>query len=385
MAELVPGSVEFNIKQTIAGLLFRHPFYGFLIQTMKWRQDNSRPTMSTNGKEIIYNSDFFNELSTKERVFLIGHELGHCILGHCYASRRSNKDKEYWAMAIDYKVNWLLKKDGVGEMPTGKYKGLYDPKYDMTWSSEDIYDDLVKNNPQKQPSLDEHIDGDQSKETKAELEKAAGEFQQKVIEAHQFSKMAGTASEAIETLVNKLLNPKINWRKLLQTTVQSLFRSDITWQRPNRRTIDPRFILPSIKFDETVDICVSIDTSGSISEQMKVMVLSEIAGILKYYKNFKLSVWCFDTEVHNLKTYNQASISEISSYVLAGGGGTYIACNFDFMKRQKIKPRSFVCFTDGFNFNDKWGDPSYCPTTWLIHSNSNPKIPFGKFAIVDKE
>jgi hypothetical protein len=49
------------------------------------------------------------------------------------------------------------------------------------------------------------------------------------------------------------------------------------------------------------------------------------------------------------------------------------------MKSNEIEPKKLVVFTDGYPYGT-WGDPNYCDTLWIIHSNASPSVPFGVWA-----
>lgn len=398
-----------EIRATILGLLLHKPFFGFLVSKMDFIEDKTSyigpiPTAATDGKNIIYNKDFFQALSQKERTFVIAHEIMHCVLDSI--GRKGDREMDYWNMATDYVINDLLKQEAVGEMPK---VGLWDEKY-RGWTAEQVYDDLKKNNKAKKQTLDVHLEagagqpkdgkggqqegdgkgngkakgeGQGQKLTKEQIDKNAKEFKKMIVEAYQRAKMAGYNLGGIEQLIGELINPRINWKQLLIASIQSLFKTDMTWMRPSRRNISPNVILPTMTWEDTVDICISIDTSGSISDEQRVEFLSEISGILEYYPSFKVKIWCFDTAVHNMKEYNQGNIKDLVKYQPAGGGGTDIGCNFTWMKEEDIKPKQFICMTDGWNCSDNWGDPNYCPTTWIIHSNPKPQVPFGRWALFE--
>ena len=59
--------------------------------------------------------------------------------------------------------------------------------------------------------------------------------------------------------------------------------------------------------------------------------------------------------------------------------------NWTYMKEQDIQPKKFIMFTDGYAW-DSWGDPDYCETIFIIHSNSDKNLqgPFGITAHYDK-
>jgi predicted metal-dependent peptidase len=414
--------ISTEIKACTLALLINNPFFGFIVSKMRFIESSKSPfgdtinTAATDGKNIIYNTDFFLKLDPKERTFVIAHEVLHCVLDTL--GRLGDRDMGYWNMATDFVINGTLKKENIGTMPK---VGLYDPKYDG-WIAEQVYEDLKKNKAAKKEPMDVHLDpnslpkekgekgkasstgqqpgdkekgegsgdGDQDDEGQGhkishkEIEKNMKEMRNTIVEAYQRAKMAGHDLGGMELLIDGLINPRINWKQLLNATIQSIFKDDITWNRPNRRNPVTGMILPTLGYQDTVDICISIDTSGSISDEQRREFLSEIAGILNYYKNFKLKLWCFDTGVHAFQEYDTHNINDLVNYVPGGGGGTDIGCNFEFMDNEDIKPKQFICLTDGYNGSANWGPEDYCPTVWIIHSNPKPQVPWGRYAIFEE-
>jgi predicted metal-dependent peptidase len=180
-------------------------------------------------------------------------------------------------------------------------------------------------------------------------------------------------------MIKELTEPKMNWRELLRQNIQSVIRNDYTFQRPSRKAWHTSAILPGMNFDETIDIAVGIDMSGSISDAMGKDFLSEIRGIMEEYKEFNVKIWCFDTKVYNEADFTSYNLDEINSYQLIGGGGTDFVANWEYMKDNDIVPKRFVMFTDGYPW-DSWGDEDYCDTLFIIHGDKTIKPPFGSYA-----
>ena len=149
--------------------------------------------------------------------------------------------------------------------------------------------------------------------------------------------------------------------------------------RPNRKGWHMSAILPGTNYDETIDICVAIDMSGSISDKMAKDFISEVKGIMDEYVDFKLRLWCFDTQVYNFAEFTADNADEIMSYECKGGGGTDFDANWDFMKENDIEPKRFVMFTDGYPCGS-WGDEDYCETLFIIHGNDSIIPPYGQVA-----
>jgi predicted metal-dependent peptidase len=149
--------------------------------------------------------------------------------------------------------------------------------------------------------------------------------------------------------------------------------------RPNRKGWHMNAILPGTNYDETIDICVAIDMSGSIGDDQARDFLSEIKGIMQEYQEFNIKLWCFDTQVYNEADYNAYTITEFDEYQPKGGGGTEFDANWDYMKEHDIQPKKFLCFTDGYPFGS-WGDEGYCDTVFIIHGNDKIVPPWGEVA-----
>jgi predicted metal-dependent peptidase len=137
-----------------------------------------------------------------------------------------------------------------------------------------------------------------------------------------------------------------------------------------------------MNFDETIDICVSIDMSGSISDAQGRDFLSEIQGIMETFEDYRIHVATFDTDVYNMQLFTSDNLENIADYDLQGGGGTDFDAIFDYLKREAIEPKKLIVFTDGYPCGS-WGDPNYCDTTWIIHGDPNPDPPFGVWALYE--
>ena len=53
-----------------------------------------------------------------------------------------------------------------------------------------------------------------------------------------------------------------------------------------------------------IDICLSLDASGSISNEQCKEFLTEVKYIIDQYKDFRIHLCSFDTEVFNAKIFN---------------------------------------------------------------------------------
>ena len=383
------------------GLLLRHSFFGNLATRLKLTNaDEWCGTAATDGLKFYYNSRFIMLLKPKEVEFLVGHEVLHVVYEHM--DRRGNRDPQMWNIADDYAVNADLKRHNVGQFITS-VPCLYEKKYDGK-PAEEIYDDLMQN-VQKinlddliDQMLDDHMDSDgdsagdgegpesqgkgRPKMTDEERERARQEMKQAIISAAQ-SAEAGQLPAGVERLIKQHTDPVMPWRELIQTNLTSSIRTDYTWMRPSRRGWHMDAIMPGMTPGEEIDVVVSIDMSGSISNKQAQAFLGEIGGMMDSFDGYKVHVFCFDTDTYNPQDFHSDNMDSIDEYEPQGGGGTDFDCIFTYLKENAIDPKRLIVFTDGYP-NGSWGDPDYCDTTWIIHGDKNPNPPFGTYALYDE-
>ena len=381
------------------GLLLRHSFFGNLATRMSLTNaDEWCSTAATDGLKFYYNSRFIMMLRPKEVEFLVAHEVLHVVYDHM--GRRGTRDPQLFNIANDYAVNADLKRHKVGEF-IKTVPCLYEQKYDGK-SSEEIYDDLMKNvqkidiNSLIDQMIDDHLDGDgesdgdgDEKEGKGkrptmsgeERERARQEIKQAILNAAQ-SAEAGTLPKGVERLIRSVTDPVMPWRELIQTNLTSAIRTDFSWMRPSRRGWHMDAIMPGMTPGEEIDVVVAIDMSGSISNKQAQAFLGEIGGMMDAFDGYKVHVFCFDTEIYNPADFTSENLDSIDGYEPQGGGGTDFDAIFEYLKEVGNVPKRLIVFTDGYPCGS-WGDADYCDTTWIIHGDPNPNPPFGTYALYD--
>ena len=379
------------------GLLLRHPFFGNMATRLRIvSADDKIPTAAVDGRNLYFNTQFFNAMDNKEIEFVIAHEILHMVFDHL--TRREDRNPYLYNVACDYIVNNMLVRDRIGHKPK-LVECFQDFKYEG-WTSEEVYDELYENAEkididQLGEMLDEHFewgegpasDGEGNDDGKgkgkgqalseSEKQKIKDEIKEAVMAAAQAAGAGNTPAE-ITRMIKELTEPKMNWRQLLRQQIQSTIKSDYTFIRPSRKGWQSGAILPGMNFEETIDLCVSIDMSGSIGNDQAKDFLSEVKGIMDEYKDYKITVWCFDTKVYNEKEFTADGGEDLSDYEVIGGGGTDFMCNWTYMKDNGIEPKKLIMFTDGYAW-DSWGDPNYCDTLFVIHSHHDKNLegPFG--------
>jgi len=379
------------------GLLLRHPFFGNLATRMKLIDASDWcATLATDGRNFYYNNDFVNKLKPKEAEFGFAHEVLHNVFDHM--GRRDHRDPQLSNIAADYAANQILKDERIGEVPTfikifqdNKYRGM---------SYEQIYDDLYEKAKKIDIGslgelLDEHLDGEDESDgdgedgdqegkgkrpklTAEEKKAIRDEIKEAMVAAAQAAG-AGKVPAGIQRMISSFTEPKMDWRQMLRMNIQSILKSNFSFSRPNRMSQHCGAILPGMMNEETIDVSVAIDMSGSISDKMAMDFLSEVKGIMDEYQDFKLDLWTFDTQVYGYQRFTGDTADEILSYKCQGGGGTDFDVNYEFMKEEGIEPKRFIMFTDGYPCGS-WGDENYCESLFIIHGNDSIVSPFGQTA-----
>lgn len=370
-------------------MLFKQPFFGNiacrlqLVEAGDWCS-----TAAVDGRNFYYNEEFVNKLDLDGTVFLVGHEVGHCVYEHFL--RRGDRNPQIWNMAGDYKINAMLVREKIGRI-IDKVTPLYDKKYEADeWWTENIYDQLMKDGVAPQKTLDIHLDieGD-SKEgkdgkdakgrptiSKDDAKAIADEMKNAIIQAAQ-SVGAGNVPADIRRMIGELTEPKMDWRQMIRVTLESNLTSDFTFMTPNRKSQFNTVVLPGMLRDQQIDIAIALDVSGSISDTDTRDFLSEVQGIMDQFESYNIHIWCFDTRVSGYDIFTDDDGRSITEFEMTGGGGTKFMPNWDFMKERGIEPDQFIMFTDGEPWNS-WGDPDYCDTLFLIKNEwSKPVAPFG--------
>ena len=394
------------------GLLLRHPFFGNMATRLRISAaDDWLPTAAVDGRNLYYNTQFFNAMNNKEIEFVIAHEILHMVFDHL--GRREDRNPMLYNIAADYIVNNTLVRDRIGTTPS-IVDCFQDFKYEG-WTSEEVYDDIKKEAEkngeeflkQLGEMLDEHLDmegedGDDDdngeekdangntvskkkpKFSKETIKEIKDEVKEAMMQAAQ-SAGAGNVPAGVARMIKELTEPKMNWRELLRQQIQSTIRNDFTFQRPSRKGWHTGAILPGQNFDETIDICIALDMSGSIGNAQAQDFLGEVKGIMDEYKDYNIKIWCFDTAVYNEDDFSADDGRELTDYEIAGGGGTDFMCNWTYMHENNIQPKKFLMFTDGYAW-DSWGEEDYCDTVFVIHSHhdKNLQAPFGQTAHYDQ-
>jgi predicted metal-dependent peptidase len=357
--------------------------YSGILACGKVKVNDDVSTAATNGWDVYYNPDFIEQYMKPdpELRFLILHEAQHKAYRHLQVWRALHDENAQLAnIAADHFVNLSLvdmdagegfiKMPSVGVQPDPKYRG---------WSVKQIFEDLKANGEGQGQGdgdgMDEHdwenaMSGDPAKE-----QERANEIQRAIRQGEIVRrKMAGKGAGGADGVFGDLLQPKIDWKKVMRDFITETCagRDESSWRKPNRRFLSYDVYMPSMVGTTMTELVIGFDTSGSIfgGDEMTVFV-SEIKTIIEDIKPTKVHVIYWDTEVAGHQTFEEGQFA-VQNLNIKGGGGTDGSVLFTYLKEHNINPQAIVQFTDGYVGD--WGNTNV-PTLWAV--TSDLVAPFG--------
>ena len=377
-------TIEERLIAAKVQMLMRLPFFGSLasglnVKVVDWRFDEETPmTAATDGVNFFYNPEGIKDRTIPELVWLYAHEVSHVCWQHFM--RMGDRNKTLWNIATDYAINGILRINKIGK-PFEKH--LDDRKFDGM-AAEQIYDILYKEAPKldiealSKMLADKHLEMDKNEDgspkSEQQINDLVNKIKEDIIKATQ-SMEAGKIPLGFDRLIENIVSPQLPWQEILRDRIKSKIKTDFTFMQPNRRSGNMGgIIFPSMTVEDQIDICIAMDMSGSIGDDIASEFMSEIYGIVSEFKSWNIKLWSFDTKVYNEKEYSSDGDDDILSYKPMGGGGTAFECNWSYMKTASIEPKLFIMFTDLYPC-DGWGDPDYCDTLFI---GCRAVAPFGE-------
>lgn len=430
--------VEFKYRRALFQLIYNFPFFGFMATRLSantvWIKSQSQfnqiggrfKTMATDGKRIYVWPQYVLYNPVEAVMGTIMHELFHVIFLHI--GRGKGYNQELSNIAMDLVVNMMvndLAKEIKGHSKTAKlenslYQGLSwyvgcppgyhdekyrDPKTGDPWVWEKVYQDLLS---QQDPDMQKQIAAGGScsgirgvdpngslhddhsvwqPENRPEDDEGnrntdkfdPNEARDLVREAHvqaSNSKMTGKLPASMERLIDRWLHPPKPWNKLLQKYLRPV-PGDFGYQPGDLRFADPMpWFIPEQKLDYIV---ISIDTSGSMSDQEVGAAIEQARHILKSFPQTKGMLCMCDAAVGLWQPIEEAyTINRRVGY-----GGTSFAPPFEKILEEKLgdKVVAHIYFTDGYGWfpDGDWLKQQKVKfdTIWVITNNDvdPPKHP----------
>lgn len=363
-------------------MLSKHGFFGLLLMHMQFSLDESVVTAATDGKRIIFAPEFMDSLTDDELMFIMMHEVLHVVLRH--NDRTEDRDDFLFNIACDIVVNSnILKMSGmnkdaitIGEYGESMHKAPNNHE-GYEYSAEEVYEMItqLKNVPDDANSFDNH-----SLWKGFDYEEYAM-WKQRIKDAYEASMGRGNLPAGLVREIEKLLEPKVDWRTILHDFIQEEI-VDYSLVPPDKRFQDSPFLLPDFNDTEITvkNILFMIDTSASMSDEDVAQAYSEIKGAIDQH-NGKLEGWLgfFDAEVIPPVPFTDEE--EFKVIKPEGGGGTDFGVIFDYIS-EEMNPdeiSSIIIMTDGYAPYPDESAAGGVPVLWLVN-NEDIDPPWGKVA-----
>lgn len=404
-------------KQTLAvmcqdrqKLLVRFPFTGGFLMRMEFVpvRDCRLRTAATDGERIFMDIAFCTTLSNDERLFVMAHEVWHCVLMHML--RCQTRDPSAFNVATDMEVNRMLKKEGLKPpskclMPKAEWDEL---------SAEEIYEHIRKRPKQgmqeqdvrgvdmqdgdgigSDKQFDKHIypstssgeddtivvtdqwgevgfDKDYAPLITKEL---ADKIRERIVAVtQQIERTRGTIPEHLANIVRAALRPQIRWQEVLAQFVTSCYGGSRRWLPPNRRHISQGLYLQSSR-KERLQAAVAIDTSGSTTADLP-QFFSELTSLLNTFGDYELTVMQCDCEIQNVEKFDAYTPFHSIDWKAYGHGGTDFRPPFVYVaEHSEIEPSCLIYITDGCG--PAPDNPPPYPVLWILTGNGEKPAPWG--------
>ncbi len=378
-------------------LLLHHPFTASLALQLDVIPvvDSRLRSAATDGRRIFAHIGFLAALSPDARLFVLAHEVWHCVAGHFV--RRFDRDPHAWNLAADHEVNALLQRDGLAMPGDAVYFGWLDGE-----SAEAVYDWLHGTDAPPTAGMvqfDDHAPGgaafgrpasgdapmsaDAAQVQDPDFTPQAGgealkrDWQERLATAVNRSKGRGNLPERLECLVDSLLRPSLPWRTLLQRFVQRTYGGARSWHPPSRRHIYRKLWLPGMR-GQLLRVMVAIDTSGSTSEVLP-RFMSEVRGLVGEFDRIEITLVECDAEISRVRTLSATDDVDGPEFMsILGGGGTDLRPPFELAA--KDPPACLVYLTDGFGPIPE--SPPGFPVLWVMPDDESDPPPWGEIAII---
>jgi predicted metal-dependent peptidase len=390
--------------ETRSAVMWRCPAFTHLLFSMLNPSKNEMsalfstdvPIAATDGANLILNPDTFFMMPLDERVFVVAHEILHCVLNHCalnYFMRRQGGvkyvdgtslpyDHEVMNIAMDLVINDTLIHDKIGTFPKC---GVHDPSMGTRAESYlDVYRKFDKDGKggggkssgMKGKGFDVLLDpgaGQGKDPGQAAQGRNQAAWDTAVAAALASAKLQGKLPAGLERLLSEVIDPQVTWQDHIRAFfARRVGGSGYDWHKADRRLITRGIVAPQRSGNGCDVIVVGIDTSGSIGQRQLDTFFGELKGIIGDLQPEMVYVLWIDSKLH--KVDECTDVEDVGGLKPAGGGGTDFRPAFDWIEQEGITPDCLVYMTDGLGtFAD---EPKY-PVLWCAIKGYNVTYPFG--------
>ena len=327
---------EFDLNMHTARLLMDEPFFAAISRRIDKRASYAIPTAGVLVNpdsaqfEMLYNPDFFAKMTDEERRDVLKHEFYHVVFLHVTDRMPENVNRKKWNIATDLAINSHLYNLPEGgcvpgvkpfeNLPRGKSAEWYLANMPDFGKGENGGQSGDNSNGEggsgqgsKQPgdgdseasggvpdTLDDHSGwGNCSQDVKDMAKERLKEIIRKSAEEASKTSGWGTVPQNCREKIMKVLQTKIDWKKVLRYFVKTSQRADkmSSMKRINRRY---PYVHAGRKSNRVAKIAISVDQSGSVDNGMLSKFFAELN---KLADIAEFTVIPFDTRVDESLIY----------------------------------------------------------------------------------
>ena len=390
-------------------------FFAGLFMVGSTTVTDEKITAGTNGRDAVYGREFVDSLTDKELAFLIMHENMHKCYRHLTIWKALDDiDRNITNAACDFVINVQLYDMDPEEKfiafprskATGDREGLFDEQY-RGMDTKQVFDILIKKKKEggqrgrkvkgdgtnRQPvdmfddedgdvGFDNH-DWDGAKQLSEEDKKQLDREVEQAI--RQGGIYAGKFGGNTPREIGELLNPKVDWKEVLQRFARSNIkdRDSISWRKAHKNFLWQDIILPSILGKRVKSLLLAMDTSGSVAGPLLTDFLSEMNGLVKSVGIDRLDIVYWDAEIQAHEIFTGGVKDIVHRTSPKGGGGTDPDVVVDLIVEKQLKPDAIIMLSDGYMHTNKqkWAAVT-APTLWCIIGNDNYEVPNGQKLVI---
>ncbi len=356
-----------RLQRARTTLLLDQPFFGVLALRLTLIEDPNCQTAWTNGQVIAFSPTFAATLSNDELIGVLAHEVMHCACGHMW--RRNAREPKKWNVAADYAINSIIVEAGLKLPDTA----LLDAQYTGR-AAEWIFDRL----PDQDPNSGNDPGGcggvsDAPAAGTAGTDDSLSEtdWQQATRQAAEIAKGQGKLPASLARELDRMLQPKADWRSLLRRFISEIVQADYSWSKPNPRHMPRGFFLPSLHSHACGRLAVAVDTSGSIDDVLLSQFAAEIQAIASEVRPSSIDVIYCDAAVNKVDHFDRDDSIVLHA---VGGGGTDFRPVFDHLETDD-PPVALIYLTDLCG-SFPTAAPDY-PVLWAVYGGVD-SAPFGE-------
>ena len=362
---------NFDLNKMTLSLMTQEPFFCAISRHITKIASTAIPTMgvrlsvSEQSFELIYNPYFCESLSAKHLTNVLIHEYYHILLGHLTERKfASVGNHKLVNVAEDLAINSLICENGIDNLPDfvclpGAIGTPFE-KYPKLLTA-DAYIAMLRKDKQFQQSedgdgngsgsgvLDDHSGHSQSSNDSPEEAAARSIAESKIkqnmrdaaSESDRSSNWGSVSQQMREELRKFCAEHLVDPKRVLAYFVQKSQRSEnrSTMRKVNRRM---PYIQPGRTRERLSTICVAIDESGSVSDQMLTVAFAWLSELSKHVS---FHVLPFDYEPSPSNAYFWKKGTHKKATRVLTGGTSFINLT-NYINKNSSKYDGLVIITD---------------------------------------